>query len=71
MMRTTADPDAIERRPHTPRLNRLRRKLVHRANVRPATPLREASRPTMRRVWREVAPGEWRWLHAPDEMVPK
>jgi hypothetical protein len=25
----------------------------------------------MRRVWREVAPGEWRWIHIDDQAGSK
>jgi hypothetical protein len=28
-------------------------------------PSKQTGDPTARRVWREVAPGEWRWLHLP------
>jgi hypothetical protein len=39
------------------RMARLRRVLMRPAGRRPTT------QPVVRRVWREVAPGEWRWLH--------
>jgi hypothetical protein len=32
---------------------------------------RTSNGPVVRRVWREVAPGEWRWLHVDDHAVPK
>jgi hypothetical protein len=47
----------------TSRMTRLRRVLARPHRRRTAPP----PRPVMRRVWREVAPGEWRWIHIEDQ----
>jgi hypothetical protein len=46
------------------RMTRLRRVLARPHPRRPAPP---PSRPVVRRVWREVASGEWRWIHIDDQ----
>ena len=46
------------------RITRLRRVLARPHRPRPTTP---PPRPVMQRVWREVAPGEWRWIHIDDQ----
>jgi hypothetical protein len=51
------------------RMARLRRVLARPHRRRMATP--PPPRPVMRRVWREVAPGEWRWIHVNDQAAPK
>jgi hypothetical protein len=63
-MRTTPCPDPADW------LGRLWRLLAHRPGHVPTTPPR-ARRPAVHRIWREVAPGEWRWLHVPDRAAPK
>jgi hypothetical protein len=50
------------------KMTRLRRVLGRPRRPRPTTP---PPRPVMRRVWREVAPGEWRWIHVDDQAAPK
>ena len=63
-MRTTTYPDSAGR------LGRLRRLLAHRPGHLPTAPP-PAGHPAVRRFWREIAPGEWRWLHVPDRAAPK
>jgi hypothetical protein len=47
------------------RVARLRRVLTRLAHRRlPITP-------AVRRVWREVAPGEWRWIHVDGQAATK
>jgi hypothetical protein len=50
------------------KMTRLRRMLArpHRGTTTTPPP-----RPTMRRVWREVAPGEWRWIHIDDRAASR
>ena len=38
-----------------------------RAVLRRSPYRRPPSKPAVRRVWREVAPGEWRWIHVNDQ----
>jgi hypothetical protein len=67
-MRTTTYPDPVDQRPPPAGRGRLlRRLLARRLRPGPTTPFR----PAVRRVWREVAPGEWRWLHRTDEAEPR
>jgi hypothetical protein len=47
------------------RRTRLRRTLAQPHRRRPPTP--SPTGPVMRRIWREVAPGEWRWIHVQDQ----
>jgi hypothetical protein len=69
-MRTTTHPDAVDQRPPTQWLDRLRRVLAGRRGGA-GTPSEHAGQPTARREWREVAPGEWRWLHLPEQAAPR
>src|SRR5215218_5943933 len=45
------------------------------AAARAATPSEDgppdAHPPIFRRVWQEVAPGQWRWIHVDDQAAPK
>jgi hypothetical protein len=65
-MRTTTHPDPVSQQSPAARLGQLRRLLASRPARAATTPSPPAGRPTVRRVWREVAPGEWRWLHVQD-----
>jgi hypothetical protein len=67
-MRTTIHPDAVDQPPPTRWLDRLRRVFARRGAE---TVLEQAGQPTARREWREVAPGEWRWLHLPEQAAPR
>jgi hypothetical protein len=55
-------PTVFTTRPRGPisSMTRLRRVLARPHRHRTTTP---PPGPAMRRVWREVAPGEWRWIH--------
>jgi hypothetical protein len=51
-------------------LKRLRRALAGPKQPKVPTTTQGPTRPVIRRVWREVAPGEWRWLHVDDHAAP-
>jgi hypothetical protein len=66
-MRTTTHLDTVNQRPPTHRLDQLQRVLARRRRRGATIPSKQTGDPTARRVWREVAPGEWRWLQIPDQ----